>query len=250
MSNEVKWLARIFLGVFMKSKLIILLSVLSCSLFQPADIFKAIEANNKKEIKSWLKNNPDVDLVNDQGQTVLMKAVREGNKTLVALLLNLKAPVNVIDVFGKTALDYAVELQYNKIILKLVKHGAKVTTREHLVNVEKVVKRRARICLALSCGLVLIAGLVITTAIIVGAVLQFICFAFLPVLLFSVLLPVLIFCPSLVSEVATASGGAVSYISICLGMGIAASLPFFIGAGYCAASSARWYRKCKEMQVL
>ena len=137
----------------MKNKIIIMLSVLSCSLFQASDIFKAIELNDKKVIQKWLKNNPDVDLVNDQGQTVLIKAVQQENKNLVYQLLKCGAVVNKVDRFGRTALDYAVELGNKKIAKMLLGVSAMVTTESNAVRCHMLItsvnwfKRLSLICL-------------------------------------------------------------------------------------------------------
>ena len=60
---------------------IICMGLLSVSPFIfSGDIFQAIEQNNKKFIKQWLQNSPDLDVVNEQGQTVLIQAAISGNK--------------------------------------------------------------------------------------------------------------------------------------------------------------------------
>ena len=230
----------------MMRRLIILLSFLSCSLFQASDVFKAIESNNKKEIQKWLKSNPNVDVLNDQEQSVLIAAVCAENDYLVKQLLKRKATVNVIDKSGKTALDYAVELKQNNMVLKLVKREAMVTSQENLVCVQKTLKRRARICLALSLGLVVFAGLVITAAIIVGAVLEFCCFA-LPII---VLFPLFVLAPDAMSKELSTAAFNSGCLGSCLGIGIVASLPFIAGSIYSAVSCGRWYRRANKMQLL
>ena len=140
----------------MKNKIIILLSILSCGAFQASDVFKAIEQNNKKEIKAWLKNNPDVDLVNDQGQTALIKAVQQENKYLVAQLLKCGAEVNKVDRFVRTALDYAVELGNKKIAKMLTGVSGMVTTESNAVRCRQLIMSTSgwRIFGAISIGVV------------------------------------------------------------------------------------------------
>ncbi len=231
-------------------RLIILLSFLSCSLFQASDIFKAIESNNKKEIQKWLKGNPNIDQLNDQGQSVLVAAVQAGNKGLVKQLLKRNAAVNVVDKAGRTALDYAAELQHNKIVIKLIEDEAQVAIQANVIKVQKVLKRWARICLVLSLGLVVFAGLVIAAAIIVGAVLQFCCVLLPAIACCVVLFPLFIFAPSAMSECASLVAASAWYGNFCLGIGIVASLPFIVGSIYSAVSCSYWYRRANDVQIL
>ena len=234
----------------MKKQLWILLSMFSCGLFQASDVFKAIEQNNKKEIKAWLKNNPDVDLVNNQGQRVLAAAVQVGNNRLFKQLLKHDVAVNALDQANKAALDYAVELQQDKLALKLVKAGAQVTTQKSVAAVEKVLKRRARICLALSIGLIVFGGLVITAAIVVGCVIQTMA-AIIPAITVLVLFPLFMLAPNAASEcIASSSTAACYYCNICFGAGILAAIPFVASGMYCAVSCRRWYKASSNVQRL
>ncbi len=126
----------------MQKKCFILLSVLYCGLFQASDIFKAIESKNQRVIQSWLKYNPDIEMVNDQGQTVLMKAVLAENKSLVRTLLKKGVSVNAIDQFGRTALDYAVELHNKEISKVLVKNQGMVTSEVNAVKCQELVIKK------------------------------------------------------------------------------------------------------------
>lgn len=156
----------------MKRIIIILTSLFACTLFQASDIFKAIESKNNKEIRLWLKNNPDMTCLNDHGQTVLIKAVQSRNYNLVHKLLQRGVTVNSIDNFGKTALDYAVEMQNKSIIKILVKTKASVTTEENAQKCKQLIMTSkglvARIFLALgigTIGLVFVAALACTLAV-------------------------------------------------------------------------------------
>lgn len=144
----------------MQKQILIFLTIFSYGLLQAADIFKAIETNNKKMIQSWLKYNPDIDLCNKQGQTVLMKAVEFGNKSLVYKLLKQGAFVNAVDQFGRTALDYAVELSHKKIVKMLVANQGAVTIESNAVRCQEMIcsysflKRVAKIVL-ITTGVIL-----------------------------------------------------------------------------------------------
>jgi len=157
----------------MKNKIIIMLSVLSCSLFQASDIFKAIELNDKKVIQKWLKNNPDVDLINDQGQTVLIKAVQAGNKDLVKKLLKQRVAVNAIDQSGKMALDYAAELNKHKIVVMLAKKNATVGHQDNLQKVAQIKKHHRN--MAIVKGVLISAGVYVGLGFGVIALVKFGC---------------------------------------------------------------------------
>ena len=142
---------------------------LSCGLFQASEVFRAIESKNKQIINTWLKNNPDVDLLNEQGQTVLMKAVQVGNIALAKRLLQKGASVNVIDRLGKTALDYAVELNNKNIAKQLLKYKAMVTTEVNAVKCRTIIKTNGFKRLLL-CGLGLCLVFVTCVAVCCGGV--------------------------------------------------------------------------------
>ena len=116
----------------MNYSLIFFFILFVCNFAVSSDIFNAIELRDKKSIYTCLRNKPDLEVVNKDGQSVLIKAVQSGNVHIIYRLLHKKVSVNKIDNFGKTALDYAVE-SYDKNIVKiLIKFGAKVTTEaEH-----------------------------------------------------------------------------------------------------------------------
>lgn len=64
-------------------------------------------ANRRAEI--LIKNNADLDVVNANGDTALMLAVKYENADLVAILLQYGADVTIKNKLGKTALDIARE---------------------------------------------------------------------------------------------------------------------------------------------
>ena len=117
-----------------------IISLFSISLLQASDLFQAIESKKHQKIHKLLKSNPDLDCLNIQGQTVLIKAVQTGNSNLVSKLLRKKAAVNTVDIYGKTALDYAVELNNKRIAKMLLKAEAMVTTENNAVVCQKLVK--------------------------------------------------------------------------------------------------------------
>lgn len=109
---------------------------------QALDIFQAVEMNDKLAVRQWLKFKSNVDLLNDQGQSLLHVAVQAGNKSVVKHLLSKKIDVNIVDQFGKTALDYAVELQRDGIVLLLVKRYAKIANAENSKKLKIIINKR------------------------------------------------------------------------------------------------------------
>ncbi len=106
------------------------------------DIFRAIEVRDKRAISQWLKNKPDLNVVNDQGQTVLVVAVQAGNKSLIHRLLRNNVDVNALDKNGETALDYAAKLGHKQIILELASKNAKVSSIVNLEIVQDIIESK------------------------------------------------------------------------------------------------------------
>lgn len=115
-------------------------SLVSMSLLQASDFFQAIELKNHKQINKLLKSNQDLDCLNIQGQTILIKAVQIGNSNLVQRLLKKKVAVNIVDIYGKTALDYAVESKNKRIAKMLLRAEAMVTTESNAFMCKQLVK--------------------------------------------------------------------------------------------------------------
>lgn len=85
------------------------------------NIFYDVSCRDKVAVKRWLATKPDLTIKNMSGQLILTTAVLSGNWEIVAMLIKAGAPINVIDQYGKTALDYAVERKQVNIARKLVK---------------------------------------------------------------------------------------------------------------------------------
>ena len=71
------------------------------------DMFKAVKANDVRELRTFLEQGMDPDSTNQQGYSVLMEAAREGHVEVVGLLLDRKAKVNQRNAVGETALMLA-----------------------------------------------------------------------------------------------------------------------------------------------
>lgn len=137
----------------MNYRSLLLLSLLSCKFFQAAEVFDAVASKNIRNVQKVLQKSFDIEVRNSLGQTALIFAAEKGSKAAVKALLKKGVEVNAVDIKGKTALDYAVEFGHKASVLCLVKHGAKVSTEDNLKSVQKVLRRRARIFMAVSCPL-------------------------------------------------------------------------------------------------
>ena len=107
-----------------------------------SDIFYELSKGNTKAVKAWLKSKPDLSVKNEQGQTLLHAATIAGKNDIVKMLAKAGIAMNVVDHVGKTALDYAVELNQNSIAFKLVKNKAKLTTLANQEHLRQMYKKR------------------------------------------------------------------------------------------------------------
>lgn len=130
--------------LYSKCLFVVLVAISSLSLAKDSNIFLDIDYRDNKSILKWLKRKPDFNVLNEQGQSVLIKAVQAGNTGFVKKLLKTEIDLNAIDSFGKTALDYAVETNHKKIVLMLAKKEAVVTQEEYQVKVQNIVKKSKR----------------------------------------------------------------------------------------------------------
>jgi ankyrin repeat-rich membrane spanning protein len=74
----------------------------------------------------WAADNKALERKNDEGETALIVAARQGYRRGVDLLLSNWADVDTQDAEGKTALMYAAENGYVDIVSKLLENGANV----------------------------------------------------------------------------------------------------------------------------
>lgn len=76
----------------------------------------------------------DKDLIsnfrNEQGESILHLAIREGDEFLVQLLINNGANINNPDNNGTTPLMYAIYLNYTNMVIALLDHGAKIELKD------------------------------------------------------------------------------------------------------------------------
>ena len=114
-------------------------SIYSTNTTVQSDIFYEISQGNLKAVKKWVSSKPDVSVCNDQGQSVLTAAVLTGSYNMVKAVLKSAVDINMLDQKGKTALDWACDYGYEKIVLMFVKKGAKVTNQDSLQQAKLIV---------------------------------------------------------------------------------------------------------------
>ncbi len=83
-----------------------------------SDMIQSIE-----KVKLLLTKGPNLNLVNDKGETALMLAAGKGNTTVVKLLLDKGADVSIRNGAGETAMSYAERSGKNAIIKHLTTKG-------------------------------------------------------------------------------------------------------------------------------
>ena len=77
-----------------------------------------------------LLSHSDCNAITDQGDTLLLLAIKKNHNDLVSLLLTLKlCDINHADEHGNTALHCAAETGNAAVIRQLLKHGAEVAAR-------------------------------------------------------------------------------------------------------------------------
>ena len=71
-----------------------------------------------------LSHHANINERNEEGETALILAAREGSNYIVGTLLEAGADVTYVDMSEHTALYYATEEGYNDIVEKLLMAGA------------------------------------------------------------------------------------------------------------------------------
>ncbi|KAI5265930.1 hypothetical protein E4T47_08396 [Aureobasidium subglaciale] len=77
-----------------------------------------------KMLKLLIQAGADLDAQDEDGDTALHMASRQGSFDMVKLLVNKKAAINIPNVEGETALDRALHGSHSEIVLYLFRHGA------------------------------------------------------------------------------------------------------------------------------
>ena len=72
---------------------------------QYQQLTRTLESGNETEVNNFLENISDINAKSDDGQTLLIKAARNGRKDIMELLLKYNADVNAKVRFTKADLD-------------------------------------------------------------------------------------------------------------------------------------------------
>jgi hypothetical protein len=109
-------------------------------------IFHAIQQNNAALVKNMLQSAQYSNTVNEDEQTILHTAVLANNwKAVKAILKSGQININQLDKHNKTAMDYAVERGYSKMVRKLYKNKGNVTSIENAKYAKKIITRPFKI---------------------------------------------------------------------------------------------------------
>lgn len=115
----------------MKFAILIVVILVWRNLAFGGDIFDAVKRGDVEEVRSYLKNNPDLVFTNGgHGMTPLHLAVASGHLEVMELLLASNANVDATDKFGKTPLDDAAFYGRKDVAEMLIRSNANVNTRE------------------------------------------------------------------------------------------------------------------------
>ena len=92
------------------------------------DLFKAVKANDVRELRIYLDQGMDPNSTNKEGYSALMEAAREGHVEVVELLLDRKAKVNQQNAVGETAVMLAAFKGHLGTVRLLHRRGAELKT--------------------------------------------------------------------------------------------------------------------------
>src|SRR5580704_15127002 len=94
------------------------------------DLREAVRAGDTDRVRALLKQDVPLNVVDSLGGTALHDAVWEGEKSIVALLLQAGADVNACHAeAGSTPLHYAIITGHTEIAAMLIDKGADVNAR-------------------------------------------------------------------------------------------------------------------------
>lgn len=93
------------------SKIFFVCFLLISALGQAKDIFQAIKEDDRGFVFTWLNNNPNLEVRNEKGRTVLMQAALCQNEFFVRVFLDAGVNKYALDNFGKTAYELAQHVE-------------------------------------------------------------------------------------------------------------------------------------------
>ncbi|MBI2344743.1 ankyrin repeat domain-containing protein [Candidatus Dependentiae bacterium] len=115
--------------------------------------FYPIRQKDAYSLQSIFVKNFDFAHRNNEGQTILHIAVIMNNWQAVKVILKSGfSNINQLDKHGKTAMDYAVEYGYRKMVKKLIKKQGKVTSLENAIYTKELLSSPFKKLLLVSLG--------------------------------------------------------------------------------------------------
>ena len=94
-------------------------------------IFSAALVGDLEAIKDFLNAGLEINKKDNNGQTVLHVAIKEGHEEIIKFLISKRVDLNIKDSSGSTALFYAVTKNQNNIIKLLLEKGANVDVKNN-----------------------------------------------------------------------------------------------------------------------
>ena len=94
-------------------------------------IFNSIRKQDIKDLETFIKEKGDVDKTDPAGNTLLILAVKSGNKRMVEILLDAGCSVNATNYTGKSPLIFAANKGNFDICRLLIKNGTNINQKEN-----------------------------------------------------------------------------------------------------------------------
>jgi len=85
-----------------------------------------LEANNKEIIETLVYYGANIDYQDNDGETALIKNIKNGNLAISEALIELGSDITIKDKKGSTALEYALRYQRKTLVCSLIEAGAKL----------------------------------------------------------------------------------------------------------------------------
>lgn len=95
------------------------------------DIFNAVRKGDTGKLMKFIKVGGNINVVNEDGNTLLTLAAINGHYECVEMLLAAGANVNVRNKFGDTPLIYAAYEGHKECVRLLIEAGADITIKNN-----------------------------------------------------------------------------------------------------------------------
>jgi len=102
--------------------------------FRLLEFMAAIDRRSIHEVQQIIETGIDVNLKDQNGDTPLLKAARNGEREIVEILIKAKAKINATDADGRTAVAIAAGKGYDDMIMSLTSAGADLEVKDKKDN--------------------------------------------------------------------------------------------------------------------